>query len=372
MLAGDVRYALSIVVEDYEDYSLLQILRNISAYLQKGKDVNSPDYRSMASSFSNKIKNIEDDSNFAHATSSAKSLLETSPFAHLTPIKVARFIGNILLSDIPNSISSTEIMLLVSQIEEMLVQFRSYIDLSNALQIEDYEIDVESALRRLELPRDLFENDLDSLGKKIERFDLFFDAVAEFVSGPNSKPRILSISTTNFVAILVAHADEIVAISKIFGSLLEVVKKKIELYGALKTMKSNGISEGALKTIEESCEQTVESVKESEIKKAISDLGEKDHDGRQAELLIKIAKSSTYIINDISKGAKLSIEVERREQLEVLSGNKFGLSSDQILSLIGRQEGDQNLIATLISSGNTAFLPSPEDKLDEAASSRIK
>ena len=301
-----------IIEDDLKDTETVDLLNSLTAALQNQiNDPGNSNHQTQVSEFRKKIMNNLGNSKSNQSAPGWKQLTRE--------IGADGLLGNKLAEEIhetfsQNGITPSIALEKLKEIQQKLQNLKDNLDkLTSSLshfQIHPDKLEPGECELDITIPRDFINHQLKDLGKELTQLEKHFGVFSELATGSREGFKIRTISSSDFIIVLLASMPTIYLIAKTIDTITATYEKVLKIRIARQELKDSGIPERTLTSIK----SDVETLVSTEIEKIKNELFKMSNtppnDERKNELEKELTSSLREIANRIDRGLKVEIRVE--------------------------------------------------------------
>jgi len=186
-----------------------------------------------------------------------------------------------------------------------LRHLESIVESFEYLEIGSSKLDPGAAELSFFIPREIFENDVESLSRNLIQFDRFVGCCSEIANGKHEDLKLRSITTSDPLLIAVAAPATVLFVLKAVNSILDAYKKVVEIRKLKLEVGKLELSKDIQSALDDEAKSLIENQIQEFLFKIKSDfqVGKKESD--QNELLARLENHLMFIAAKIDKGARV-------------------------------------------------------------------
>jgi hypothetical protein len=345
MLVSELVGILQLLNEEYRRHKISQLLVDaLNASASRAPNNPSPYANAIAQIKPSASKIIEDDA-LRFLPLADRNFLERSKYGPLLPSKLAKIVLDGLPINPESAMSSTEFSYYINNLNIALGEISAVLQATNSLKMEPYVKDKGNIALRIEMPRDLFQDDISEVARRYTYLDELFAAISEAKTGKaGNKPKLFTASTSDLVTTLTASASEIYTIMEHVITLFDISKIVLGMKKAISNVKILGIS--ITKEEEERPRQALLQMVNDAVDKVMAAPDMQSPESRRNELKKAVKDASMKLTADLPNGLKISVDITNKIELEYFA-EASGKSQDEATQLISKHEASQIDVAAL-------------------------
>ena len=345
MLVSELVDILQLVRTEYQRHEIQQLLTDAGNAVASRQPTNTSIYSNFANPTRQKAAQILANDVLSYLPRADRNFLESSDYGAFLPARIAKIVFEGLPTNQERSLTSNEFATYLDGVNRAISGIDAILRATAALKTERYQKKEDEIALRIELPRNLIENDLSKIANRFKYLDNIFAALTEARTGEANKPKLFTASTSDLITILTAHAPEIATIMTYYHDILEGVKQALEVKRGIDNAKSHGLT--ITKDDEERPSALLHAAINNSIDKIMAEPDMAAINTRKNELK-KIVRNATIEMSaDLPKGLKVSIHLVARSEFEYFA--KFESVTNE--ELTKRIETDDALEAEIILLG---------------------
>ena len=239
--------------------------------------------------------------------------------------------------------SSGEFGIYVQGAQRTLGEINSVLHATSVLNIERYPKAPEEIELRIELPRSLFKDDLSEVADRFAYLDKLFAALTEAKTGQARKPRLVTVATSDLIAMVASNSAEIFAILAHYKAILEAVDTVLGIKKAYEKLKSLAQPTGIQ---EDHAVEALKNMVESVVEKTLNDPQMQADRGRKNELKKVVKSTSMQLAADLPKGLKISVSIESKGEFDYILSSQ-NITEEELTKQLERQRALQMKVDAL-------------------------
>jgi flagellin-specific chaperone FliS len=362
VLVSDLVAILHLLNEEYRRHEILQLLNQAMNASSSRNPNNMAPYANIAGQVKpNALKAIKDNA-LLFLPLADRDFLNQSKYGPFLPSRIANLIYDGLPDDPARAMSSTEFSYYIDNVARAINELNAVLQATNSLKVERYTKEKGHIALRIEIPRDLIDNDISEIALRYTYLDDLFAAISEAKTGNiGNKPKLFTVSTSDLVTTLTSDAAEIYAILEYIIKLVEISKTVLNMKRAIANMISLNIplakEEGERPT------QALLQLINDAVDKIMASPDMQADESRRNELKKAVKDASMKLTADLPRGLKISVDITNKIELEYFT-EASGKSEADATKLIAKHEEAQIDVislgrdtAQLLLEGNSSASP---------------
>ena len=260
-------------------------------------------------------------------------LISATPYARLLPARIAEVVISGLTDDVTTTMPSGEITAIASSFEVAYRELSSLVNTLTKLNVTLPAIPTGQVSVEFQLPRSAFDNLAIDYLKWNERVNTVLSSYNEYVGSEDNPPKLVFTSTTDPIIGFAVSVGAAYGVIQLINGLLDIGKKAIDLYSAVRLMRERGVTSttGQMQIEAENITRAdVGALVEKTFKTLKSDV----EINRRHELHNSVSINAVVLLPIIVEGASISVSPESLEQLRTLKPDLIITESPAFLEML--------------------------------------
>jgi len=317
MHVGMLHGALESIKQEYVNYGIIELLKQLQTFLQTSISQPTPE---TAKSFKEKyteINKILSSCNSNNATPTRRMIYEE--------IKAIPNIGIGLLDKINHIISSNQVVPAnaLSEITVLIKELSSYINSVHNIITEFEVLDIEYEVLEsgkfeggISIPRNLISPSLDDLSKEFSNIDTFIKTIKEIVGDDPTSVGVKTITSSEWQVFIDLIPEAAACGALAIERIVALYKNHLEIKKLKSGMDEKNLPETVTKPMQDYIDTIVKEKLREIGEEVVDEFYTKEDTGRKNELKTKLTTSLKYVAKRIDHGATFQIDATPPKDLK--------------------------------------------------------
>ncbi len=229
MIVSEVASIFQGLIKGLSDNGVITSLTTLQNHISSRNAQNLPAIMQQSAAIRAQLSPLSGIDAFQHRSIPIKEFLRNTIYGSLTIYKVAAKVLTFAVENPDYLPASGEVAAYIAFLNLYLASMNQFIQVANTFQSTGLTHSPDTIFLVLQLPRSIFDEDMNTLSKDLEEFDRFISGIHQLATGTSQRPKLLYTSSSDFLYYIQYAVGALPAFLPIFNQCLDSAERLVKV-----------------------------------------------------------------------------------------------------------------------------------------------